>query len=274
MRTLPALAPYATDVASSPTTSDGIVCAAHASVNTKAATWTTLIASTAQDTAWLAIQVRTNTNSSWCLTDIGIGASSSEVTLIPNLYCSTQVNAALLVHHYLLPVNIPAGSRISGRTQSNVTVASVRVALQCLPPGPAGIGGLSRVEAGGQDTSVSSMTAVDPGAVAHTDIASPVTLIASTGFDYKWVMVCMAFDATAAATSATWLVDLCVGAGGSEVAVVSDMLVSVGSSNDTGSVQWCAPVAIPAGSRLSARARCSIATATVRIMDVAVWGVG
>jgi hypothetical protein len=274
-RPLPRLGGPSLNNASTPASSTGISLTANAAVNTKAATWTELIASTVQDAGWLLIQLSpTSGTAPSYLVDIGVGASTAEQVLIPNIYMFQSISTTRLQTDWVFPVNIPAGTRISARSQSSIASATSVIAVQTLAPGAAGIAGLGRVEACGVVTGSSSLSPIDPGGTAHTDIAAPVQLIASTGFDYRWLNVCASFDAAGTGTTVTWLIDLMLGAAGSEVAIINDILLTEGAAPDTAFCNLSFPFDIPAGSRISARARSSINTATSRIVDVAVWGCG
>jgi hypothetical protein len=269
---LPPLGGPSFNTASTPASSTGITFAAPVATNTKNTVFTELIASTTQDTAWLVVEMYVVTAAAACLVDICVGASTAETVLVPDLYTYNVVLNAHVLTPYVIPVNIPAGTRISVRCQSSVTVASLRISLQTIAPGAAGIGGLGRIEAAGVVSGSSSLTPVDAGAVLHTDVVAQ--LIASTGFDYKWVIAALSFDDNTTATGATWLVDLCTGAGGSETPFLSDILFTVGTVQDDGIAVLGLPVSIPAGTRLSARARSSNNTAGDRVVDVALWGCG
>lgn len=254
--------------------SDGVTLTAHASTNTKGS-WTELITSTTGDTAWLLIELMVGTANSECLVDIGVGAASSEIVLIPNLACTVATATSFYVATYVFPVQIPAGSRIAARAQSSVTAASLRIAVQTITPGSMGFSGCARHEGAGPDTSTSTVKQIAVGGTAHTDTAfSAGELIASTAFDWRWMNVCLTHQKNTAASTASWLVDIGVGASGSESVLLSDLMLWTGTGSDTGSTTLAFPVAIAAGQRIAARARCSITTAQDREAWVAVWGSG
>lgn len=108
------------------------------SANTKNTTWTQLIASTSFDTHLILVHLSgsdagsTNTST---LIDIGIGAAASESVLIPDLlagYCPSASAAGGFPRHIILPLYIPAGSRLSARSQSVRTAGSTRVWVELL----------------------------------------------------------------------------------------------------------------------------------------------
>lgn len=262
------------DAGSNAAASDGVTVTAHATINTKGS-WTELITATTIDTAWLLVEVMVGTANAEALIDIGIGGSGSEIVLIPNISATVATATSFYTFTYVFPVQIPAGTRIAARAQSDVTVASCRVAVQCIAPGAAGVMGCARHEAAGPDTTGSTIKQIAVGGTANTDTAfSSGELIASTGFDWRWMNVCVTHQKNTAASTASFLVDIGVGASGSETVILSDLLMYTGTGSDMGATTLAFPVAIAAGQRVAARARCSINTAQDREAWVAVWGSG
>jgi hypothetical protein len=104
-------------------------------VHTKDTTCTELIAASAFDASLVVVGVSANSvanGDSSTLTDIMIGAASAESVIIPDL-CSGFVpaaNVAAGVRHYIFPLYIPAGSRLSARSQSVRNTGSVVVSVQ------------------------------------------------------------------------------------------------------------------------------------------------
>jgi hypothetical protein len=172
----------------------GVTVTADATIHTKGA-WAQIIASTARDaygiTVFIAATAGAASSNQRYLVDIGIGAASSEVVLIPDLMCgnASAFNAASntgpAMFHF--PIYIPAGSRISARGQALVTVKTCRVHawLHEAPTGPGGWVG-SRVTAYGINNATSS-------GVAHTcgnnSYASPTEIVASSSAPIKYLQV-------------------------------------------------------------------------------------
>jgi hypothetical protein len=101
----------------------------------KTSTWTQMIAATSFDATLVIITVAgnnvANTDSSTLL-DIGIGAAASETAIIPDL-CAGWVasgNVTPGARHYIFPLYVPSGSRISARTQSVRVTGSVTVFVE------------------------------------------------------------------------------------------------------------------------------------------------
>lgn len=213
-------------------------------------------------------------NSAGHLIDIGIGAAGSEIVLIPDLMFSAQPFGKDSPAYYF-PISIPAGSRIAARQQCSAASSDAVHVMAHLLRGPKLSAG--KVEACGVVTADSGGTSIDPGATANTK-GSYTTLIASTAFDYKGIIMAHGTQQTDRQTyHISWLTDLAVGPAGSEQIVFGDWWTFIdGSDNNTpGNTQTpFIPLTIPAGSRLSARCQSNQVAATIRLIDVAVWGVG
>lgn len=222
---------------------------ANASAHTKGA-WTELIASTSARSNVLVLAVggvnATGADTA-LLADIGIGAAGAEAAIIADVAFGSAL--AIPPMSVTLPLVIPAGTRISARTQSIVTggkTCSIYLALYNAPnPGPTP----SAVDVLGTSTLTSAGTPMSGGAGTWVEIA------ASTSRGYSAVaIVPSASDNAMAAINVIYEVG--VGAVGSEVAFGS-------CRTNYNSTETCAlwiPMlpttfgrAIPAGSRLAVR---------------------
>lgn len=215
--------------------------------------------------------------------DIGIGGSGSEVVLLPNLAVGLAGYATFVstgCATFVFPVSIPAGSRISARYQakSSATLGYVTCALLGVMSGELGHG---TVEAWGVDTSLSMPTILDGGAVANTK-TSWVQLIASTARAVREVQVLLTNPDTDSVggdqNEKAFNVDVAVGAAGSEQIIIPNLQASRGwslSFSPDGPLRL--PLAIPAGTRISARTSCSSTStspAEARQIGIAMWGCG
>lgn len=254
-------------------TGAGTTLTAHASNNTKASTWSEVIASTDYASNWVIVQIAPSAANSY-LIDVGVGASTAEQTLISNLYCHEPSSSSIGERAFLFPLRIPAGTRLSARCQSSTGGGQCIISIIVIGSGITAPPGLDRVETLGADTSDSNGVSVDCGAVSRTDVVGE--LIASTGFAYKWMCLAIANPTDVSWVGTTrFLADVCIGAGGSEVAVINDIMISGGSTDDRPSPgAVCFPVAISAGSRVSVRARCAQTVAGDRVLDYVGYGVG
>jgi hypothetical protein len=101
-------------------------------LNTKGA-WSQITASTTYGISALLIafpnQVNTTRTGCTWLVDIGIGAASSEIVLIPDLllYASTAVDVVIPQSFGPIPCSIPAGTRLAVRAQCSIIDATDRL---------------------------------------------------------------------------------------------------------------------------------------------------
>jgi len=112
----------------------GTTITANATPHTKGATPTQLIASTAADSYAIQVHIHNNASSNATtstLLDIMRGAASSEVVLIPDLMAGWALPVALsnAWRTYTFPIFIPAGTRLSARSQSVVASKTCSVAI-------------------------------------------------------------------------------------------------------------------------------------------------
>jgi hypothetical protein len=132
----PAFTRYESNYAAGPgAASAGTQVNHHTVAHTKNPTFTQLIAATAFDATLVTVIVSSNNvaaGDSSTLLDIAIGAAASETVIIPNM-CAGWVpaeNEAPGPRHYIFPLYIPAGSRLSARTQSIRTTGGMFVTVQ------------------------------------------------------------------------------------------------------------------------------------------------
>jgi hypothetical protein len=115
----------------------GTTITANATPHTKTATPTQLIASTAADSYAIQVHVHNNATSNAStstLLDIMTGGSGSEVVLIPDLMAGwvLPVTTTNEWRTYTFPIFIPAGTRLSARSQSVVASKTCSVAITLL----------------------------------------------------------------------------------------------------------------------------------------------
>lgn len=263
------LAGGATESSPSPGSSTTVVVS-DASTDTKGS-WSQLIASTAYPTAWVVICPQNVSSIDSYLIDIGVGASTAEKVIIPDLHYKANAGAADAAGgSWTIPVSIPAGTRLSVRCASSSSGAdSVNIGITCIAAQMASTVGF-RCEGFGANTTGSTGTTIDPGGTANTE-GSWTQLIASTAFPYRWLALSVRGNNIAAATN--WLLDIGIGANPNEKILIPDLGIGASSNGDVVSPSTInIPVNIPAGTRLSARCQCSLNTATNR--NLLVSGVG
>ncbi|HJW80811.1 MAG TPA: hypothetical protein VJ396_01095 [Acidiferrobacterales bacterium] len=238
----------------------------HGANHTKGA-YTQLIASTPHDADAVLVTARHTTN--WnALTDLAIGAAASEQVIAANLMRTTW-NGLITVCQYLLPIAIPAGTRMAARGQTDDSGArDVWLHATLLTGGFRRASPLSQILTLGADTTNTRGTPVTSGA-ANTK-GSWVQLSSSLPNTLRGLLV--AFGANAGGIGATedWLLDIGVGAAASEQVVAPDLSVTITDSELCFPQVQPAPLEFAAGQRLAIRGQSSVASA---VLDVVVYGV-
>ena len=151
--------------------------------NTKDTTWTQMVASTAADYQCITVSFfsssASNTDTS-TLIDIGIGASTAETVIIPDLLAGFCGAPNVAARHYIFPLRIPSGSRVSARSQSVRTTGSTVVLINLYggPRNPDAWWAGSTVTAYGinlADSGAVSVTAGNSGAETGTPVSIGTT---------------------------------------------------------------------------------------------------
>lgn len=238
------------------------------SANTKGS-WIQLTASAPHTVDGIIVQlVDYSASTRDFLVDIGIGAAASEVALINNLYCGSTPETP--VYTYFLDVSIPAGTRISARSQAGAATQNCVCTVLLLARGP-GSSGLQKVTTIGATTASTAGTSIDPGASANTKGAY-TQLIASTVEKISALAVCIGNQAQQSRTQGRWLIDISIGAGGSEKIIIPDLVATCAVNRSILPGVVFVPVEIPSGSRIAARAASDNNTATKRLFDLILYG--
>jgi len=235
-----------------------------------------IIASTAADSTWIMIYTATQTSGgSAFAVDIAVGASGSEVAVISNLVCSALEPQGV---RYMFPLTIPAGTRIAARMSDNVGFDSLPIAVTVFSDTSASAGTGAAIDTYGFLSTTNYGTAIDPGATANTK-GSYVQITASTTADLAGFSLYI--DSQGTSTGAvgpiTWLIDVAVGASGSEVVILPNLFI-VGVTGSGFSVTYAPvipylPLQIGAASRIAVRAACSTGTSPDRVLGITVYGV-
>jgi hypothetical protein len=162
---------------------------------------------------------------------------------------------------FYVPLKVPAGTRISATSASSIGFSDAYV---CITPlrGSSDAPGASRGVPVGI-IAAGELTDIDAGAIAHTK-GLWAQLVASTTRDAKGFTLVVINDASSTASS-RHLVDVAVGAAGSEVIVLANMQAFFQGFQGGETVVGPIWTPIPAGSRIAARAQCSVTTADTRV---------
>lgn len=238
--------------------------------NTKGS-YVELLASTSIDAVMLELFLETQNTLSGLL-DLAVGAAASEQVIVSNLLVTG--NARKIGDRVLLPLAVPAGSRIAARIQIIAASAdAARVMLKLYGKSFLSSAPLGRMTTYGDDTSDSGGVSVDPGASANTKGAYS-QIVASTTNEIRMLWVLFGNAGNTAMADARFAFDIAIGAGGSEQILIPDIYVRVEDDIDApiSFVQGPFECHIPSGTRLAARSQCSITDATDRLLDVVLYG--
>ena len=234
-----------TSVGSINTGTGGTTVTASGSANTKGS-WTQLIAASASDCVMLGIMLCAGATQ--VAVDIGVGGSGNEVVVIPNLM--TTMGVVVSSDTTLVPLAIPAGTRIAARCASPTGSATVAVALMLFDGGFAQMEGLAGADAIGFVGASTQGTAI---ALTNNAKGSYVQMIAATARDYLGFLVGIDSQNGNAGAGHVVNLDIAVGGSGSEVIVIPNHSISWWNGLLWGELTPFYSVAVPAGTRMAVR---------------------
>lgn len=244
-----------------------------ASTNTKGS-WVECFASTPFPALGIDVSIAATLNgNSDRLVDIGIGAASSELVIIGDLPAPNIADRCM--YHAFFPLMIPEGSRLSHRSAATVASQGTLVGMTLVAGGFIGQHASAQVcTTLGAVAADSGGTGIDPGGTAGTK-GSWVQVPASTVTDkpFRWLGIGLGNQANAARASGSFLMDVAIGAAGSEQIILENLHINSQTNGEM--LPWFIgpfPVYIPEGSQLSARASSSLIDATDRLFDVIFYG--
>jgi hypothetical protein len=205
------------------------------------------------------------------LVDVATGATGSEVITAPDLIFSTN-SATDETAEYDVPLAVAAGTRIAARVGTEAVGPRLGLTLMGADPFLTSYGSVTTYGALVQPAATASFrfngTEVDPGAVAHTKGAWVTITSSTTATHNEWLLGIGSARNDFRDNRGSWLIDIAVGATGSEVVEASNLpLDQALSGNFTGGtltppVTGPLPIAVPAGSRVAIRAQSSLTTET------------
>ncbi len=251
----------------------GIVAvAAGATAHTKGA-WAVRDPAIKFDVKYMQVHFLTGSTLAEYLMDIGVGATGSEQVIISDIYFGPTYNTIRTSGVYLFPVCIPKGSQISARVQASTKDSTVNFQLMLIGAGFSNIS-CSKVDTYGADTSDSGGTSIDPGASANTKGAW-VEITSGCLRPILGLSIAIGNQLNTARTTGAWLLDIGVGAAGSETVIIPDLgLIASGTSDRVSPYVFpFIPLSIPVGTRISARAQSTITDATDRTFDIILYGI-
>ena len=260
-------------------TNYGTTLTTSTSTNTMGA-YSQLVASTTQNTSWAQISLRNTSTSRSFLVDIAVGSAGNEIILINNLLFTVNATPQARMISILIPLTIPAGSRIAARAQASAVPTTCTLSMTLFPDAMGSnqnAGGSLQTYNANNATSLATNT-IDPGATTNTKGAYTQLSAGSTNFRGFFLAVGPGSLTTNTTTLPLWALDIAFGGAGSEIVVVPDLiLISTSTSASVTqilpSILGYFPIPIPSGVRVAARAQCSVNTATGRVLGVTFYGV-
>lgn len=254
-------------------TSTGTLVTASATVNTKGA-WVSLGTPSFPFDS-LSVFLGGSSAAADYVVDLGIDDGAGNVFAVAeDLRLGALKGAADLFLNYQLPLRLPNGVPVSARCACSTASGTLRALVVGTSAGPLSAGGFSRCIALYTPATSRGVT-IDSGATANTKPATWTQTQAATSHEVDAIMIGIGPNADVTRTTATTgLLDIGVGASGSEFALASNLLWGFTTTSDTPfpNVVGPLPLGIPAGSRVSARMQSTNATAGDRTVDLAVWG--
>lgn len=263
------------DIGTVAASSRGTQVTSGATANTKGA-WVQLIASTAADIDYIEVDVDTfNATASTAVIDIGVGASGSEVAVLSNL---TGGSTGDVSGKYHFPISIPAGTRISARSQSPTASDIIETLVHGAPSALQTLTGTG-VDTYGFTSATTFGTTIDPGATANTK-GSWTQITASLTNDLIGFVLGLDMQNAANAGSSLSsenLLDVGIGASGSEIVLVGNLKFNHDANTTTVYVspQVLGPyfTPIPAGTRIAVRAQSTQTNSTYRKFGITFYGI-
>jgi len=232
--------------------------------------WTELLSSSSADADMIDIFIMKGASNNFGIfrLDVGIGAPGSEVVILDRVLLSGKPGAAASSYQLALPFSVPKGSRLSFRFDASASGRELILAgalytgqfksQQHLCESIAyGFNGIDGVD-------------VDPGGVANTKGAW-FEIDAAISNSINGFYACFGDSSNSAQTTANFLVDIAVGAPGSEVLIAENV-----PTRATTQELMRGPVFVDSliaeGDRVSARAQCTITDASDRLLSISITG--
>lgn len=255
--------------------SSGTIVTAATTANTKVgAAWAALLPNPT-DTPGDGIALTMFATSATVITrlvDIGIGASGSEKIIIPDLLYSNGIADTPSIVYF--PIRIPLGVRLAARMQASSGASAI--IISAIVHSGVWSGPVPRSYAVGYGATPASSRgiSVDPGATLNTKPATWTTIAAATTEAARGLVIGIGNQINLTRSATTWLLDIGIGAAGSERALIPNYMIRSNLSEMVEpNFSPFFPVNIPAGSRISARCQCTSTTSPARLLDVMVYTV-
>ena len=204
--------------------------------------------------------------------DVAIGAEGAEIIIANNIFIRGSSSYFSSSGSFCLPFNLPAGTRLSVRAQGTYASTNyVNVSMMVFPSNAIYNSSLSICQTYGATVATTVGVDVDAGGTADTKGAW-AEISAAVGYTIRALIICAA---QATDGSANFALDIGIGAVDAEVPVIQDYSLSKWTTTDAiqPAISALLPITIVKGSRLSARCKCSVNTASLRILSIVLYGI-
>lgn len=214
----------------------------------------------------LAATTSTNGVATSTLLDIGVGAAASEVVKVANL----PIGYAVAGHRLVVPVTIPAGSRVAVRVQSAVASKTVECYYGFADLNVTSKPAASLVTMGADTATSKGVSVAYPGSLNTK--GSWVEIEDSTPADFEALIIGIQADGDTGLDAANSLIDIGIGAAAAETVLFNNVYVLSATSDNYSPklLHTTRSAEIPAGSRLSARWQTSAANNSLDIILIGV----
>jgi hypothetical protein len=208
------------------------------------------------------------------LVDLAIGAAGQEQMIVPNILLDSMRTINMGAISITLPIAIPAGARVAARLQEvgGSGTRSVQMALV----GRAGGSNTPQPTAGdavtyGANMATSNGTLVDQGAVANT-FGAFVELTSGTTRDHSFMAIVLGTNQQTNNGSGELNLQLAIGPAGAEVPIAEFRTVGTALGTRLVIMNFDIAAQVPAGTRLSMRAKSTAVTSVDRIVTAILIG--
>jgi len=259
------------------TTHGGTSVTGSATANTKGS-YTQIASSTSFDATAIMVNIDAQFTDTNYLMDIAVGGAGSEVIVIPDLMFAQQAGKSIAP---IIPICIPAGSRIAARVADNFGSSPAYISITLFSGAFTNFPPIYDITAYGVVTTGSTGTTVDAGTPANSK-GSWTQIVASTTQAHKGLMIAAARPSMSVAVAGAYmqLTDLGIGAASSEQILVPNLRFNgqndAGATNARPNVEpafiLLPPCDIPSGSRLAMRQQSTTTDAQDRTCAFVLYG--
>lgn len=236
--------------------SRGTVVSSPVALHTKGA-WVELSSATPCHAHAIGLMLRKLTIAPRILLDIGIGAAGSEVVVLDNISFGKSVRSPAYI---ILPLHIREGERVALRAQASIASQDTVVSAHLLAGSDLVAKGVGRLSTLGADTATTAGVTVTSNASAHTKGAW-AEISSSSPRDFRGFWVSTMDTASPPIGNMFMLIDIGIGAAGSEIVIIPDLFYRYINTSGFGFSFRYFPVPIKAGTRIAARMQAETAGA-------------